>query len=190
MQRAESALIDDRSDEDFRAVYGGLATEAVRIDAAVGRIRLSGLDLSNEELASVERLRVLVAEINAGSLRSEAEAIMAHPHRGESLRLLTTLLGDGRLLVRSAPLASWSPDFSLFRRADASRTLLVGTHWFQRPYPHLGPALASLHLGPPAERMSRRFQEMWDTAHDIGQAVKSALEAAESQAMGDGASGS
>ena len=190
MQRADSILIDDRSDEDFRAVYGALATQAVRIDAAVGRIRLSGLDLSREELASVERLRVLVAEINAGSLRSEAEAIMAHPRRGESLRLLTTLLSDGRLRVRSAPLASWSPDFSLFHRADGLRTLLLGTHWFQRPYPHLGPALASLHQGLPAERMSRRFQEMWDMAHDIGQAVQSALEAGESQAKGGGASGS
>jgi len=60
--------------------------EARRIDAAVDRIRLSGIDLAYEELASVQELRVLITEINAATLKFEAEAMLADPERSLVLR--------------------------------------------------------------------------------------------------------
>ena len=174
-----SELIHDRSRRSFREVYGNLAWKARQIDVAVDRVRLSGIDLAYEELATVEKLRVLVTEINAATLKFEAEAILADPQRSDNLRIVMRLLAEGRLRVRSAPLLDWAPNFSIFVSADGRPTALVGAHWFQIPYPFRGPALAVLCGGEQIDQVRSRFREMWDLAHDIGPAVRGVFAAAE-----------
>ncbi len=179
MEATYSELIHDRSRRNLRKAYGDLAGEARQIDAAVDRVRLSGIDLAYEELATVEKLRVLVTEINAASLKFEAEAMLADPQRSDNLRVVMRLLAEERLRVRCAPLLDWAPNFSIFVSSDGRPTVLVGAHWFQIPYPFRGPALAVLYRGRQVDRVRSRFQEMWALAHDIGPAVRGVFEAAE-----------
>lgn len=179
MKLTPSELIHDRSRRSLRTVYRDLAREARRIDAAVDRIRLSGIDLAYEELASVEELRVLVTEINAAALKFEVETILADPRRSDNLRAVMRLLAEERLRVRCAPLLDWAPNFSVFVDPRGRCDLLLGVHWFQIPYPSRGPALAVVHRGGQGDGVRARFQEMWDLAHDIGPAVRGVFEAAE-----------
>lgn len=164
-------LMDERSDPNFRDVFGLLARRSGTLDAAVSRIRLSGLDLRPEELRTLEKIRVLLGEVNAITLRSEAEACLADPRKASNLSNLVHLMEEGIISVRSAPLAGWAPDFSVFGRSGRAWMVLVGLHWFARPYPHGGPALASLHGPEAAKRAARRFSHLWRGAHDIGPAI-------------------
>ena len=179
MEETYSEPIHDRSRRNLRTAYGDLAREARQIDVAVDRVRLSSIDLAYEDLGSVGELRVLVTEINAATLKFEAEAILADARRGDNLRVVMSLLAEERLRVRCAPLFDWSPNFSTFVSPNGPDTLLVGAHWFQIPYPSRGPALAVLHRGVQVDRVRLWFQEMWDLAHDIGPAVRGVFEAAE-----------
>lgn len=171
-------LLDERSEPDFRSVFATLARRSTALGSAVSRIRLGGLDLRPEELRSLNRIRVVVAELNGIVLRAEAEAMLTDPAKGDNLRYLVRLMREGRIEIRSAPLAGWSPDFTVFSRGGRPWTLLVGLHWFARPYPHRGPALASLHGRVAASRTLRRFEELWRRGHDIGSPVLSLLEEA------------
>lgn len=191
-------LLDERSRPDVRAAYGTLARRASRLDAAVHRIRLGGMTLSEPELDPLRRIRLLMGEMNALNLSWEAEAMVADPQRVSHLRYLEALLEEGRLHVRLAPLAAWNPDFSVFHRTrpaagqrtgeagptrnegssvpsgsapDAIRqdgaVLLLGPHWFVRPYPHPGPAFTAIIRGAPARLAARRFEETWQRGHDV-----------------------
>jgi hypothetical protein len=168
-------LIDERDRPDFRDVFGSLASDATRIWTAVTRVRLSTMDLGHEELSGVEDFRVLVAELNALHLQAEVRSLQVDPRRSANLGLLLHLLDKGRLAVRAAPLAGWSPDFTVFSGAAGPRTVLIGTHWFGRPYPHPGPVLAGLLHGEAAHLTARRHAELWDNAHDVGPAVRGIL---------------
>ncbi len=179
-------LMDERSDPNFRAVYGLLARRSGGLDAAVSRIRLSGLDLRPDELRALGRIRVLLTEVNAITLRSEAEASLADPDKAGNLTNLLELMEAGTIEVRSAPLAGWAPDFSVFQRSGRPWMVLVGLHWFARPYPHGGPALASLHGAEAAGRTARRFEGLWRGAHDIGPAILHILQEARVRAASGG----
>lgn len=165
------ALLDERGRPDFRDVFGALASSSTAISTAVTRVRLSTLDLRREELSDVRLFRVLVAQMNALSLDAEARALQSQPRRAPNLEFLTGLLESGRLELRSAPLAGWSPDFTVFFEEERPRAVLTGFHWFERPYPHRGPALAGVHLEEGARLAARRHAELWEVAHDIGPAV-------------------
>ena len=168
MQLTHSELIHDRSRRSLRTVYSDLAREAGHIDAAVDRIRLSGIDLAYEELASVKELRVLITEINAATLKFEAEAILADPQRGDNLRVVMRLLAEERLRVRCAPLLDWAPNFpSSSIRRDAALCSWVSTGSRFHALRGVRP-LAVVHRGREAVGVRARFQEMWDLAHDIG----------------------
>lgn len=172
-------LIDERSDPDFRRVFGWLCSRSVEVDVALTRIRLGGLDLAPEEVARIERLRLLLAEVNAMTLDVEAHALLQEGRQGRTLRHLSRLLADGVIEVRAAPLAGWSPDFTIFSSASGPRAALLGTHWFERPYAHRGPALAALHGAADARRVHSRFEEAWERAHDISPAILRILERAD-----------
>lgn len=171
-------LIDERSVTPFRRVFGDLLSRSTRLDTAMHRVRLSGVDLSEGEVGGLERLRLLVAEVNAQTLEEEAFALLMDPERRENLTRVLALLQAGRMELRSAPLAGWSPDFSVFSGPQGPLGLILGLHWIQRPFPHRGPAWAATFGPEEAERGGQRFQEIWDGAHEIGPAIRRLLERA------------
>jgi hypothetical protein len=179
LEPSPAVLLDERGRPDFRDVFGALARRSVDIATAVRRVRLSTLDLEQAELESVESLRVLVTELNALTLGSEARLIQADARRAPRVALFRSLLEAGRLEVRSAPLGGWSPDFSVFSTGEAPFAVLVGQHWFERPYPHRGPALGTVHFEDAARRAARRHAEVWERAHDVGPALWNLLSKSE-----------
>jgi hypothetical protein len=186
-------LLDERTRPDFRDLYGVHAAECTALDAAVGRIRLSGMSLAAPELDGVKQIRVLLGEMNALTLSSEADSLASDRRRQARIVLISSLFARGRLAVRIAPLAGWSPDFSVFRTDSELNTgrgsyrepvLMIGPHWFERPYPHPGPALGVLITGAPAVRALERFDELWAQAHDVKGPIEEILEAALRRAGG------
>ena len=170
-----SALFDERGRPDFRDVFGTLARTALEIATAVTRVRLSTVDLTRAEVSQLRSFRVLVTEMNALRLDAEARGLQADPRRAPNAELLRELLESGRLEIRSSPLAGWSPDFSVFYSEAGPSTVLTGTHWFERPYPHRGPAFGAVHAGDAARLAAKRHRDVWERAHDVGPAVWSIL---------------
>jgi len=171
LRPGEAILIDERARPDFRDVFGALARGAVDVATAVRRVRLTTVDLSGEELGRVQHFRVLLAEINALRLDAEARSLELDPRRAPNAELLRRMLESGRMEVRCSPLAGWMPDFTVFSGPDGPTSLLVGLHRFERPYPHRGPAFASVHEGDAALLAARRHEEIWSRAHDVGPAI-------------------
>ena len=142
-------LLDKRTRPDFREVYGLHAALSDTLDAAVSRVRLGGMNLGDGELGGLRKIRLLVREMNALTLASEADSLAMDPLRQGQLRFLASLFGEGRLDVRIAPRGGWSPDFSVFSysgqsgAADESGphspTLMIG---------HIG---SSGHIRTPAQ---------------------------------------
>ncbi|MEX2530242.1 MAG: hypothetical protein WD960_05655 [Gemmatimonadota bacterium] len=176
--RESPVLLDEWSRPDFRDVYGKLAEASTRFDVAIRKVRLSGISLARTELEGPARIRLLLAEINVLTLSAEAESMAAVDDGRLRLRLIRGLLSEGVLQLRSAPLGGWDPDFSVFWRDDEGPVVIIGPHWFARPYPHRGPALASLHRGRAAARVGRRFEGLWTDAHPVEQAVRRVMEEA------------
>jgi hypothetical protein len=177
-----AVLFDERGRPDFRDVFGALARVSVDIATAVTRVRLSTVDLTTGEMEGVEHFRVLVAEMNALRLDAEARSLQADPRRAPNAELLRGLVESGRLEIRSAPLAGWTPDFSVFSDATGPTAVLTGLHWFERPYAHRGPAFGAVHTGDAARLAARRHDEVWERAHDVGPAVWNILSKARSRA--------
>jgi hypothetical protein len=174
----DSPLIDERSVTSFRQVFGDLLSRSTRLDTAMLRVRLSGVDLSEGEVGGLERLRLLVAEVSAQTLEEEAFALLSDPEKRGNLTRVLALLQAGRMELRSAPLAGWSPDFSVFSGPQGPLGLILGLHWIQRPFPHRGPAWGATFGPEEAKRGGQRFQEIWDGAHEIGPAIRRLLERA------------
>ncbi len=168
-------LLHERGRPDFRDAFGALATRSTQILTAVTRVRLSTVDLRQQDLPALESMQVLVSEMSALSLDSEVRGLLQMPARAPNIRFLIGLLEQGRLEVRSAPLGGWAPDFTVFVEPEGPRAVLLGFHAFERPYPHRGPALASLHGGDGARLAAIRHQELWESAHDVGPAMWSIL---------------
>lgn len=172
-------LLDERARPDFRDLYGWLLPRSTRLDVGLTRIRLSTLDLGRGELAGVRSIRLLLAEVNAVQLDAEAHGVMLRDEKRDVLHALSERLSGGIIEVRSAPLGGWSPDFSIFHDVHGPAAVLIGSHWFERPFAHRGPAFAALHGPEAATDAAKRFDEAWERAHDIGLAVLSILERAE-----------
>lgn len=171
-------LVDERGPASFRELFGNLIPQSSHLDTAMVRVRLSGVDLSEGEVAGLERLRILVAEVNARTLEEEAFGLLMDPEKGHNLTRVLALLQSGRMELRSAPLAGWSPDFSVFSSRDGPFGVIIGLHWIQRPFPHRGPAWAMVFGPKEARQASARFEEIWNEAHEIGPAVQRLLEQA------------
>jgi hypothetical protein len=164
-------LLIDRSTPDLPELYGALLARAQELDVAAWRIRLAGLHLPAPLMLGLDRIRVIVGELDGQRLATEAEGLILRPNRAGTVRALLHLLLEDRLLVRSAPLGGWAPDFSVFHGSDGSVTLVAGPHWLERPFPHRGPALTSVHTGPRVGLVVNRFEELWQDAHDVKAAV-------------------
>jgi hypothetical protein len=185
----EAVLFDERRRPDFRDVFGALAKGATDIATAVQRVRLSTVDLTRVELERVESFRVLVAEMNALHLDADARGLQSDARRAPNAELLRELLESGRLEVRSSPLAGWTPDFTVFSNSAGPHAVLTGLHWFERPYPHRGPAFGAVHGEIAARLAALRHDEAWERAHDVGPAVWNILSKARSRALRERASG-
>jgi hypothetical protein len=185
---SQPTLVDERSPTPFRNLFGELLRRSTHMDSAMLRVRLSGVDLSEGEVGSLQRLRLLVAEVNAQTLEEEAFALLMDPDKRQNLTRVLGLLQSGQMELRSAPLAGWSPDFSVFSGRDGPLGVIIGLHWAQRPFPHRGPAWAAAFGPQEARRAGARFQEVWEEAHEIGPAIRRLLERATSRWEGRTAS--
>ena len=96
-RRREAALLDERSTAPFRAIFGKKLSQSTRLDTAIQRVRLSRVDLSAGEVGNLERLRILVAEVNARTLEEEAFALLVDPEKRENLSRVVSLLQEGRV---------------------------------------------------------------------------------------------
>jgi hypothetical protein len=169
-------LLDERSAPPLRARIGRLLAEAREADFALARIRLAVLDLGEQELAPLRRCRVLLGHLDASSLLDRAES----PNRGvgPTLGPLLRFIRSGRLEVRSAGLAAWSPDFGVVRATDAA-TGILGTIRFGNPDLHVGPGLTVVTREPgPLALLGQRFDELWAVSHDVLPAITHVLERA------------
>lgn len=175
-------LLDGRGRPDFRDVFDALAGRASHILTAVTRVRLSTIDLRPEHLPRLEVIRVVVSELSALQLDAEARSLLQLPTRAPNVRFLLDLLEAERLEVRSAPLGGWAPDFTTFVEDGTPRAVMIGFHAFERPYPHRGPAFASVHGDDAARAAASRHQELWASAHDVGPALWTILARAHKRA--------
>ena len=169
-----SRLLDERSEPALRTVIGELMARSERADFAVTRIRLAAMDLTREE-AAMTSCRVLLGALDASMLDDASAGAAA---RERQLGLLLDWVRSGRLQVRSAGIAGWSPDFSLFR-SPVSITCLVGAHYFANPYHAVGPSLTCILRDPSASRIvADRFEALWARSHDVMPAIQHVLERA------------
>jgi len=171
-----AGLFDERASQDFRSLFGDLLSRSETLETAILRIRLGAVDLSAHEVAHLRHIRLLVAEVSARTLEEEAYALLVDPERRDCLRRVFGLLQRGILEIRSAPLGGWSPDFSVFSLNEGPFAVLIGLHWFQKPFAHRGPAWGA-RFGPEEGRHAAwRFRAIWDGAHDIGPAIHRLLD--------------
>lgn len=158
------------------------------MDTAILRIRLAAVDLSEKELRKVRNLRVLVAEVNSQTVEEEVYALAMDTAKRENLSRILDLLRRGVMEIRSAPLGGWSPDFTVFSAGGTPHTLLLGDHWFHRPFPHRGPAWGARFGAEEAQKALSRFAEVWSGAHDIGPALRRLMERTSGRARPPGCS--
>jgi hypothetical protein len=178
--RMSSWLLDDHTDPPLRLWIGSLLARAEEADFAISRIRLHVLDLSARELGRVRRCRVLLGRLDARTLEEVMESGRDGSARRQHLRALRSFLSSGKVEVRSAGLAAWSPDFSILRGlegAPAEAAAFVGAHYFARPYPIDGLALTCLITAPgQVARLRERFEDVWEQGYDVADIVRDSLE--------------
>lgn len=176
------ALLDERSTPSLRKRFGDLATRSKSLAVAIRRVRLAGVDLSADELRGIDRVRVLLGQLDAATFVAEADAVMVDPSRREGADRLLWLLQTGVLRVHIAPLVTWAPDFSVFSDRTGPTHAIYGCHWFQRPPPSPGPAFALVCTGSGANLGFQRFEELWRMGHDATPAVEGMLLSAQRRA--------
>lgn len=167
------ALFHERQRRGFRLRFRHEATRSRMVDIAVTRIRLGTIDLEEDEVRGLARLRLLLAELRAPELDAEAHVLMAQPEARARLLTLESLLAGHRIEVRVAPLGGWSPDFTVFTGPDGPRAVLLGFHAFERPHPYSGPALGAHFGAPEAAEARARFEGIWARGHDVVPALQS-----------------
>lgn len=166
-------LFHEREGSGFRKRFRHEVMRSLQVDIAVTRMRLTTIDLTEEELLAVQGIRLILAELRAVELDAEAHALMARPQARIRLRRLESLLDRDRVRIRVAPLAGWSPDFTVFHDRQGPRSVLLGFHAFELPHPFPGPALGC-HFGRREARAAQtRFEEIWARGHDVVPAIHS-----------------
>ena len=189
-------LLDEVRSPTLRETLSVLLTRASHADFAVAELRLSGLDLSVLGQKPDQRFRVLVRHFNSEFAYDATTAAPGSAVRNRIVRL-RELAMSGRVEVRAARLDVWTPDFSILRDVDphcgpvssgnaVSDVLLLGAHYFDRPFPLSGAALTSATTSAQAvRRAARRFEELWQRADDIVPVIIEILEHALNDGLAD-----
>lgn len=176
---AEGSLVDERSLPSLRELMGGLLSTAETADFAVGKMRLAGIDLTRGELGTLRRCRVLMGRLDAETLAIPTSLLAREPQRRETIQGLVALMRAGRLQLRTAGLDIWLPDFSIFSQNSekTAAVMLLGAHYFERPYERSGAALTTVITNADAVgHAGARFHELWERAYDVESVVREALE--------------
>jgi hypothetical protein len=178
-------IVDESSPVWLRQRIGRLMAAGDTADFAVARIRLAVLDLHEAETAGLRRCRVLLGHLDASTL---AEASETQPGDSPAALLrLRAFAASGRVEVRSAGLAAWTPAFAVIRSATGATGLLGAIH-FGNPGLVVGPTFTALTTEPgPVALLTRRFDELWDRAHDVLPAIRDVINRA--HALGSARSG-
>lgn len=171
LRRQRSRLLIEGSPPRFPAVYRALLRDSTRVDVALTRLRIATLRLGATDLDSVRRLRIVLAELTTAAWEVETHRALLNPQREPMLRVLISAIQSGTLQVRAAPLASWSPDFTIFRPDEGRTTALLGPHWLEATPTSRGPRFGFLVSGREAARVADRFERVWAEAYDVGPAV-------------------
>jgi hypothetical protein len=168
-------LLDEQHVPSVRETIGRLFATAQRTDLAIARVRLAAVDLRAEEIASLQRCRLLLSTVDANLLHDASP--LSHERRVVVQRLIAWA-SSGRLELRSCGIHAWSPDFSVYHHDGLTRSVaLVGAHYFQSMFSGHGTALTCVVRQQAAVRhMARRFEELWSRAYDILPVVVDALE--------------
>jgi len=158
-------LIDERDALALRNLIGRLLSSAGQADIALSHLRLSGIDLDESEF-TVAKCRLMIGHFNASQVASAHQSGM-----------LARIAESGRLEMRTAPHQVWNPDFSVFRGMDAGPdVLLVGAHYFGRPYPMFGVALTAVTTEPTDVHLAGvRFEQIWNAGYDVLPVIRDAL---------------
>ena len=106
-----AVLLDKRSRPDFRDVFVHMAQASSDLAVAVTKMRLSPLDLDGGDLAEVQSLRVLGAELNALTLDPGALLLRADARRAPRAKLFRVLLEEEQLEVCSALFGGLDTEF-------------------------------------------------------------------------------
>lgn len=167
-----AVLFDEYGDPPLRQTLGSLMATARTADFAIAHLRLGGLDLEPSEAGGLERCRVMIGHLDAASLLDSQDADTGR------IAMLLAFTRSGRLEMRTAPHHAWNPDFSIFRGLPGGGSaVLLGAHYFGRPYPLFGLAFTCVMTQPaPVLACSRRFEGLWDAGYDVLPAVIDALE--------------
>jgi hypothetical protein len=172
------ALIDERTGPPLRQRVGRLLAGADDAAFAVARIRLAVLDLTDEELGRMRRCRVLLGFLDAAMLAEASEAAGPAGPGSSALARLHHFAASGRLQVRSAGLARWTPDFAVITGPDGP-VGLVGSIQFGAPELVVGPAFTMVARDDDTVTLLRhRFDELWDRSHDVLPAIHGMLQRA------------
>lgn len=169
-------LIDDHADPPLRTHIGRLLATHAYAEIAVHTIRLAALDLAATETRHVQHWRVLLGRLEARSIaHSRADD---SPDDDARLYSLVQLLESGRAEIRSAGLAAWTPDLSVYRGgpATAPDACLIGAHYFREPVIDDGPSFTVLLTDPAAVALAlARFETLWERSHDVLDPVLTAI---------------
>lgn len=151
-------VIDEFTTPTVRETLGALMSASQRVDIAMTRMRLSGIDLTAGEVGKLVKLRVVLGKLDADALlQSQSKPI-------DQLQRLRAFASSGVLEVRSAPRFTWDPDFSVYD----DRAAMIGAHYTELPYAADGIALTCIVVNPNAiRRCAARFDAMWELSYDV-----------------------
>jgi hypothetical protein len=164
-----TVLMNEGTAPCVRDVLTRLISSAATADFAVAHVRLAAVNLSAEEAAGISDCRFLLGRLDAGSLPTAA-GVAVEPVKLLGLR---RLIAANRIRIRSTGMASWTPDFSVFRGLPSPGrpdVCVLGAHYFASP--PASSALTCVMDEPRAVAMAlRRFESLWRGGHDVAGVV-------------------
>lgn len=184
MSAGPGLLLDGRRQPRLRSVIGRLLARATAADFAISRVRLAAIDLTPDELDSVQRCRVLLGRLDIDALTAPLDHRDTVRDRTSNLTSLRAFVASGRVAIRTAGSTLWLPDFSVLSGPSerdgvpGGAVCLVGAHYFARPYPTRGPALTCmLSDAESVARAGERFGELWELGYDVLPVITETLDA-------------